>query len=102
MSLSGRAKMALAPGQWAASRALSFMVAVVLASRWSVRRREMACRWRVAASGGWEAARPVAVGAQVRGQLGAGAGVGGGRGRPRRGRAAWKLWGGVGTTGWPA
>jgi len=39
-----RAKMALAPGQWAASRALSWLVALVLASRWSVRRREMACR----------------------------------------------------------
>jgi len=44
MSLSGRAKIAVAPGQWASSRALSFMVAVVLASKWSVRRREMACR----------------------------------------------------------
>jgi hypothetical protein len=37
-------KMALAPGRWASSRALSWLVAVVLASRWSVRRREMACR----------------------------------------------------------
>jgi len=44
--------MALAPGQWAASRALSWLVAVVLASRWAARRREMACRWRVAASVG--------------------------------------------------
>lgn len=45
-------KMALAPGQWASSRALSWLVAVVLASRWSARGREMACRWRVAASVG--------------------------------------------------
>jgi hypothetical protein len=37
-------KDGLAPGQWASSRALSWLVAVVLASRWSVRRREMACR----------------------------------------------------------
>ena len=53
----------------------------------------MACRWRVAASVGWLAAQPVAVGAQVLGQLEAVARVGGGLGRAQRGRAALQLLG---------
>ena len=97
-----RATVALAPGQWAASRALSFMVAVVLASRWSVRRREMACRFRVAASVGcrrpsrWLSVRRSSASLKLSPGLEVALDA------PQRGRAALKLLGRVGTTGCPA
>jgi hypothetical protein len=77
------------------------MVAVVLASKWSVQARD-GLQVQGGGIGGLQAAQPVAIGAQVLGQLEAVTGVGGGRGRSPAGRAALKLLGWIGTTGCPA
>ncbi len=78
------------------------MVAVVLASRWSARRREMACRWRVAASVGCRRRSrwPSVPRSSASLQLSPGSEVA--LDAPQRGRAALKLLGWIGTTGWPA
>jgi hypothetical protein len=94
--------MALAPGQWASSRAPSWLVAAVLAARWSSRSRARACRWRVAASKGrsrcsrWPSVRSRSASFQ----LSPGSDLA--RAAPQRARVALKALGCTGTTGWPA